>query len=442
MSTTTTHLSHYEILGVDSTASSSEIKAAFRKLARLYHPDANGGKQSHLFSLVNQAYEVLGDSQRREDYDRLLASGQTSTSSNFSSNESYSSSQQESQSAYTATPLQVLTSPVVNIDDLTKDLTFTEEHIIPPLPTKRRIQVLFGISAVLWIAFAALAFAVSFGAAFIVLFTLSAIGSLAFYKTKKHNATPVFLWGLGILALGLGSFGLVTSGSIGPFAFAALSAGAIFLSTHAIKLLRKRRLATETTLSAFSVEAAKIKVLGVPADGLWDATDKFSPENLDKGIVGEMMTGDALEVLLSIPGVRIFHGMRFPGSQTADVDHAVIYDNKVAFIDSKLWAPAHYGWGRYGEITVNEGRALDRSTNFSAAVEHFNKLLPEMEVTGWMLVHSYNPRQRSTFDNAFATNVYMGDADFVIRNIAEWFLQSHTGVVNRHMLARLWEYKQ
>lgn len=66
---------YYEILGVPRTASDAEIKKAFRKLAREYHPDvAKNKKQAEeKFKDINEAYEVLGDPTKRKKYDELGA---------------------------------------------------------------------------------------------------------------------------------------------------------------------------------------------------------------------------------------------------------------------------------------------------------------------------------------------------------------------------------
>src|SRR5438874_11364600 len=66
---------YYCTLGVAKTATEKEIKQAFRKLARKHHPDVNPGDKSaeSRFKDINEAYEVLGDSEKRKKYDELGA---------------------------------------------------------------------------------------------------------------------------------------------------------------------------------------------------------------------------------------------------------------------------------------------------------------------------------------------------------------------------------
>ncbi|MFH1299294.1 MAG: DnaJ domain-containing protein, partial [Patescibacteria group bacterium] len=63
----------YEILGVPKGASDTDVKRAYRKLAQKYHPDLNkDDKEAEArFKKVNQAYEVLSDKQKRQQYDQF-----------------------------------------------------------------------------------------------------------------------------------------------------------------------------------------------------------------------------------------------------------------------------------------------------------------------------------------------------------------------------------
>ena len=64
---------YYEVLGVRKDVDEKELKGAFRKLAKQYHPDANPGDKTaeHKFKEINEAYDVLKDPQKKAAYDRF-----------------------------------------------------------------------------------------------------------------------------------------------------------------------------------------------------------------------------------------------------------------------------------------------------------------------------------------------------------------------------------
>ncbi|RYD72605.1 MAG: J domain-containing protein, partial [Verrucomicrobiaceae bacterium] len=66
---------YYKTLGVSKNATHDDIRKAFRKLAREYHPDVAKDKKTAeaKFKEINEAYEVLGDPEKRKKYDTLGA---------------------------------------------------------------------------------------------------------------------------------------------------------------------------------------------------------------------------------------------------------------------------------------------------------------------------------------------------------------------------------
>lgn len=72
------HKDYYKILGLSNSASADEIKKAYRTLAMQYHPDRNHGKEewaNEKFKEINQAFSVLGDPEKRRQYDQFGTMG-------------------------------------------------------------------------------------------------------------------------------------------------------------------------------------------------------------------------------------------------------------------------------------------------------------------------------------------------------------------------------
>jgi curved DNA-binding protein len=69
---------YYKTLGLERTATDAEIKSAYRKLARKFHPDLNPNNKEaeRRFKEINEAYQVLSDAEKRRKYDQLGADWQ------------------------------------------------------------------------------------------------------------------------------------------------------------------------------------------------------------------------------------------------------------------------------------------------------------------------------------------------------------------------------
>ncbi len=91
---------YYEILGVSTDATAAEIKSAYRKLARKYHPDINKSPEAiNIFKDITEAYETLYDTQKREQYNILKGffKNEKTTTSPKTAEENYKNTQAKSQ---------------------------------------------------------------------------------------------------------------------------------------------------------------------------------------------------------------------------------------------------------------------------------------------------------------------------------------------------------
>lgn len=87
---------YYKMLGVSGDASEKEIKSAYYKLAKKYHPDLNGGKQINEFKEMTNAYDILSDSGKKQEYDAMRKSSFGSSSADsYSSYGNYGSQSQK-----------------------------------------------------------------------------------------------------------------------------------------------------------------------------------------------------------------------------------------------------------------------------------------------------------------------------------------------------------
>lgn len=89
-------MNYYEILEIDENASTEVIKAAYRALAKKYHPDTYHGSNASRdknMSQINEAYEVLSDEQKRKDYDRKIKA-HNATSDSFHKEENNKAQEQ------------------------------------------------------------------------------------------------------------------------------------------------------------------------------------------------------------------------------------------------------------------------------------------------------------------------------------------------------------
>jgi hypothetical protein len=332
-------IDYYELLGVARDASPSEIRSAYRSLAKAMHPDAGG--TAGAFRLLREAYETLNDPDLREEYDRgdtpddepdwpesttgRQAQEQGDTAGWRARDQGYTADQNTGRSRGSSrsrfrdeTPHEP-TIPVVEPDTIPWwDEVRKDRHVTLVPRTGPTQAVTLGTAG---------------GAAAVVLL-LALVGA------------PAWLVILFLLAGGA----------------AAVETG-------------RRHLAAQRIDRAFSTEFGDRVVFGRPGQ---------EPDEL-----AERLTADLLaRYLTRIPGVRICHGLAAEeGSVFADLDHAVLCGHRLVLIESKLWLPGDYEVDDAGDILRNGHRFRGGVVRLPERLAAYRALLPDVEVRGVLLIY-------------------------------------------------------
>lgn len=437
-------INHYNVLGIDKEATAEDVKKAYLKLTRRYHPDITGDTSGHFFKMIQDAYDILRNEEKRKNYDLLEGNS-------ASSHPQYDHEEQQ----YEEPAPKANTGPYHDVNEVhwdriawkSKSFSGIEEKIITPRPGLLRGSIfLFAFLLVhALIAVSIIGTQPSHFMNFLLLYGFGFAAVLFAAKSIiKHQTKDKFFLASGLQAAAAGWVvfqGIQSNAIFTPHSIIVLISSLIAgtLGFFAIKNLNRwdsfRFSRNHLTFTAAKIKEGKI--WGVPGD-LSDAIDKFGEDNVEKGSLGEKKMALLLEELLSIPGTRIFHGLKFPGSNTADVDHAVINGNKIAFIDSKMWTGGNFSWGAYDVIVQQKGRwRTDRSSNFSAAVGKLNQLAPEKtEVIGYICIYSNDNTLVNVNNEGHETAlVHLATPEMTIREIGNWFLDTKDlGTIDRNLM--------
>lgn len=441
---------HYQMLGVDTDADQAQIKAAYRTLSRRYHPDITGDPKGHLFQLVNEAYETLSNESKRTAYDRSLASE--------GSADYHSSYDAKDETAHTGASSSTPTNPSdipparVNwgkMEWYQREYEDIKERVVLPKPGMLR-GILGGAGYVLGTALLGLfSFVViHLFPLLAVIFAIAAIVGWFKYvrfeldKTRFGMASAAFpAYSIYALLVGLGG----SSGPAWPLVIVEciLLVGLYLLgfwSAHRWQYWQDVK-QTRGPMVVSSKDIIEYASWG-KAGQLDDAAGKFTDRNIALGATGEKMTAELMNNLLLIPGTRIFHGLKFPGSETADVDHAIINGNKIVLVDSKMWTGGSYRWGYDGMIIRSNGTtSADLHTNFPYAVKEYKRDITEAIIRGRILIHSNNGAPVSV-DNSGAEASGVGatrlcTAQEFFEETGNWFAENNTGILHKGLINTL-----
>ncbi|GAA1191669.1 DnaJ domain-containing protein [Prauserella alba] len=114
----------------------------------------------------------------------------------------------------------------------------------------------------------------------------------------------------------------------------------------------------------------------------------FGSPGADDDQIAERRTADLLDRYLTrLPGARIFHGLAWPGSVFADVDHAVLCGRRLLLVESKRWLPGHYTVGEDDVLHRNGRRFGGGGSRLAEALDAFEGLLPGIEIRGALVLY-------------------------------------------------------
>ena len=149
-------------------------------------------------------------------------------------------------------------------------------------------------------------------------------------------------------------------------------------------------------------------------------TQVFGRPGADPDQWGERLTAELLgRYLTRLPGARVFHGLAWPGSVFADIDHAVLCGRRLVLIESKTWLPGHYAADDDGTLWRDDRLFRGGATRLLEAIDAYAELLPGVEIRGALVVYPSRAGEITTEDDFDLPAPPMTPEQFV-REIGGW----------------------
>lgn len=482
---------HYDRLGVSRTAPPEIIKAAYRTLSKLHHPDTGNEASEVDFKAITNAYTVLSNATTREKYDQTLSDAPTDSSATPDA-ETDTVDPDAYQDTWgtedTWTPEYEYTPTDFAQEDPRKlagfdawaTMPFTPEQApwLPEARARRRDYVPLngppqaqarpaqyglktGIAAAVWVV-AAIAYSVAattantgifgFGAfigaaVFGLPYALGAKGGFPKYLTIGYYAFAGLALLLGLMMSATGSFQpgqeQINWGTVALWlavTTAALCASFGFAAYYMHHWRTGPPAPRRTTPDGHLIDPTATETYwqwGTPGRGLHGGNAPFSERNATLGFGGEVLTSQLIDPFAEIPGVRIVHGINLPGHGQADFDHVILCGNLLVVADSKNWTGGSYYWlSEQITATTNDGLQT-RGNPMSWGLGTFHQMFPNKQILPVVVIHSHDGASVATNNrNRGANPVLMTPREFV-EQIGQMCVDQHATTVDRETLTRL-----
>lgn len=422
---------YYELLGVSRDADTATITRAYRRLARMSHPDSGGN--AGMFRLLRTAYETLTDDEERRAYDTSLASpADSGTDGDASADATGEPDEGSAGDAAAGAQWQfadgTARSLVVDPERLTwwPDVDASRAVRVEPAYARGRLEAAVAAAAFLVIAGGMVAIH-PFGAVPLMAGTalIAAVYLRAYRGADVRSVAAV----AGVLA--------VVSTGVYMYASAAVLAPPLaigLLAALCAACVLVHRFARAALLDRLAPREAVAQIeYGRPGEGHRSETDD--------GRFGDRIGADALLPLTMIPGVRIFHGLAEPDGGEV-VSHAVVCGRLVGLVASKVWEPGCYSWTPHGALLRDGAHFAAGDLGFDTTVAAYRQALANSvdDVRGFVLVAASRPG--SVTGGTGPTGLTVGDPQAVVEELGAWFLRAgRVELVDRSLLVRLYEHR-
>lgn len=401
-------VTYYELLGVTQQATADEVTRAYKKLRRDAHPDRGGTPA--LWRLYQEAYDTLCDPDARAQYD-----GRTSEPS------------PQPKSRYTPPAAAAVPpwSPQAPMPAARyyPPIGHTPELLTPNLRSLPTRKPLARVGMVLWWMVAVAA---------VCLLGLGTLMRALDPGPGQNLVLDLLSGGVFYLPFIVPQF-LVT---VARRRKAREVAGFNTAETARTEQANERLTADARRLDQrFGESRASIKEWGTPGNV---SGGRFGA-GADAGNAGERATAVQLATWFAqVPAARVFHGLRWPGTEHSDIDHAVLVGNRLAVIDSKNWRTGRYWWD--GEKLFFEGKERDPFKVSTAAKALWQFLPGDVQVRTWVVMQ--NPAAIID-DKSDSTQTRAVTPARLIVDLERFLLEdreAHPGVVDRNIMRALTQF--
>ncbi|HWC78345.1 MAG TPA: DnaJ domain-containing protein [Pseudonocardiaceae bacterium] len=413
---------YYELLDVDPSASTAEIKSAYRGLAKVMHPDAGG--TAGTFRLLREAYETLTDPVARAEYDRDEGFADLEDLGDFD----------ESVDVTGLVPEQPDPDDLVDPADLGPDGLDPDSPVVSSpmtttvdaVTTERERRRATG-----WTGRTGRRYDFGDDPDFVPATPVLDPDTIAWWHGTGMYDPVRYLPPAGpalrpVLA-GVVAWLVLLSPLVFPvhWKLPLLVVWLVILAAAAYAVVRlARRYVTGKRIDqAFAAEFGVRRVFGRPGG--------------DSGQIAERLTAQVLlRYLTQLPGVRIFHGLSWPDSVFADVDHAVLCGRRLVLIESKLWLPGHYVADETGALWRNGHPFRGGGLRLPDGVLAFRELLPELEIRGAVVLYPSRAGEITTGESPEVLAPPMSPEAFV-HEMGDWLALEADVVDREHFRAVL-----